>query len=146
MSTDRPRHHRIHRAGAWALAVFALFTAVACSLLVENSGEQCQSDKDCGSGFRCEKNICVTAAGIGGSGGMSTSSASSSSSSSSSGTTCDVDGGIQGGGCFDCEPTSNAELLNHCTDSQCFPFDNAKRIEALADGGKLPPLPTPDGG
>jgi hypothetical protein len=66
--------------------------------------------------------------------------------------TCDVDGGIAGGGCYACPPMGttdeiNSELLNACTKSQCFPFDNQTRIAALADGGMLPPLPDAgDGG
>lgn len=146
----QPRNGAKRHLIAWALGASLLSIAVSCSLLVENKTEQCQGDAECGAGFRCSENICVKAAGSGGSGGTgsttTSSASSSSSSSSSSGATCDVDGGIQGGGCFGCDPATNAELLNRCSDAECFPFDNQKRVEALMNGGKLPPLPTPDGG
>jgi Cys-rich repeat protein len=131
----------------WLAAVLAISATYSCSLLIETRGEQCQENADCKSGFRCDTaaHVCVAATGTGGSGGMSASSSSSTSSSStSSGTTCDVDGGVAKGGCWDCAPTDESQILNHCTDSQCFPFDNAARVAALKDGGKLPPLP--DGG
>ncbi len=58
---------------------------------------------------------------------------------------CDVDGGIDGGGCYACPPTSDPEYLNACT-TGCIAFDNT-RVTKL-DGGVLPPLPLPgpDGG
>jgi hypothetical protein len=52
---------------------------------------------------------------------------------------CDVDGGIDGGGCWSCVPTSDKELLNACTDG-CIPFDNS-RVTKLPADGVLPPLP-----
>ena len=63
---------------------------------------------------------------------------------------CDVDGGIDGGGCYNgslatCTDTDNAHLLNGCT-TGCIAFDNKK--VTLLDGGVLPglPMPGPDGG
>lgn len=42
--------------------------------------------------------------------------------------------------CFQCEPETNAEFLDACTDSQCVPYDNSKLSMLLPDG-KVPPLP-----
>jgi len=43
-------------------------------------------------------------------------------------------------GCYSCEPKETLQYLNHCTDSECEPFDNATRLPLLKDG-KLPALP-----
>ncbi|MFT3771377.1 MAG: hypothetical protein QM820_38680 [Minicystis sp.] len=147
MHSDRrkpPHPSPIRRAGAWIAAAIVISATYSCSLIIEGRSEQCQADADCKSGFKCDlsAHVCVG----GGSGGSGGSGSSSSSASSSGAMTCDVDGGIQGGGCFGCAPTDDPELLNACTDAQCFPFDNRKRVTALADGGKLPPLPSPDAG
>lgn len=32
------------------------------------------------------------------------------------------------GGCYSCAPTTDLQFLNHCTNSQCAPFDNHARI------------------
>jgi hypothetical protein len=43
--------------------------------------------------------------------------------------------------CFPCDPTKNDEFLNHCTTSDCQPFDNATRLGAANwNDGKLIPL------
>jgi len=144
-----------------ALAVSVL----ACSLIVSTNSTQCQVDSDCtpfAAGATCNPTTqtCVApgsstastgAASSSSSGSPSSSSStsssggsassSSSSSSSSSGTSCDVDGGIDGGGCYACMPTDNETLLNACT-TGCIPFDN-DRVTVLLDGGTLPPLPSP---
>ncbi|APR74770.1 Hypothetical protein A7982_00116 [Minicystis rosea] len=155
MHTDRrsPRPPLLRRAGAFIASAMVLSAAYSCSLIIDNRSEQCQGDADCSAGFRCDltDHVCVGSAGTGGTGGMSTSSSSTTTSSSSGTMTCDVDGGIQGGGCYGCtpkegDPAVNEQLLNQCSDAQCFPFDNKARIAALADGGKLPSLPPPDGG
>jgi hypothetical protein len=132
--------------GAGVIALAALYS---CSLIVENRSQQCEKDEDCVmfSGAKCDvmQGICVG----GGTGGGSTTSTSTTStttsttstttSTTSSGGGCDVDGGIQGGGCYNCAPTNDEELLNRCTDG-CIGFDN-KRVTLLPDGGQLPPLP-----
>lgn len=43
-------------------------------------------------------------------------------------------------GCFACEPTTEPEILEACTDAQCEPFDNEARLP-LYEGSDLPPLP-----
>lgn len=42
--------------------------------------------------------------------------------------------------CFDGVPEETKQFLNRCTDSECEPFDNAKRLPLLEDG-ELPALP-----
>ena len=78
---------------------------------------------------------------------------SSSSTSTSGAPSCDVDGGIDTGGCYDtgsttlmCVAATNSELLNQCA-AGCSPFNNAARLKNW-DGGALPqlPMPGPDGG
>jgi hypothetical protein len=40
-------------------------------------------------------------------------------------------------------PTTDPELLNACTNSQCVPFDDTVRVPRLAADGALPPVPDP---
>ncbi|HEY6725251.1 MAG TPA: hypothetical protein VI197_14550 [Polyangiaceae bacterium] len=45
--------------------------------------------------------------------------------------------------CFDltaCAPTRDAHVLNQCTESNCFAYDNAANLP-LYNGGDLPPVP-----
>ncbi len=165
--------HRTRRVLRVALAIVAagvgLATLYSCSLIVDTQSQQCQADSDCtqfGTGVTCDKTngICVggTTTGSGTtSSGTTTSSSSttsstgsttSSSSTSSSGSPCDVDGGIDAGGCYDdslatcpiSTTNANAQLLNACT-TGCIPFDDTT-VKGLVDGG-LPGLPNPpDGG
>lgn len=41
--------------------------------------------------------------------------------------------------CWSCAPREQSHFLNHCTTSDCAPFDNAARLPLLSD--PLPPLP-----
>jgi hypothetical protein len=43
--------------------------------------------------------------------------------------------------CFACEPVALDEFLNACTDGQCTPFDNVKRLPLYKAGQALPPVP-----
>lgn len=44
--------------------------------------------------------------------------------------------------CWNCTPRTSEQLLNHCTDATCEPFeDSAKRLPLLERDGSLPPLP-----
>jgi len=58
-------------------------------------------------------------------------------------TTADPDGGLADGStCFDtadAKPTEAKHFLNRCNETECFPFDNAARIEGFTPGA-LPPL------
>ncbi|HEX7666987.1 MAG TPA: hypothetical protein VF407_20800 [Polyangiaceae bacterium] len=50
------------------------------------------------------------------------------------------------GPCYACDPSTDIEFLNACTDSTCVPFDDKTRIPNF--DASLPdiPEPTPDGG
>jgi hypothetical protein len=53
-----------------------------------------------------------------------------------------ADAGCNGpNGCFACEPVEIVEFLNACTDGQCTPFDNVKRLPLYKAGQPLPPVP-----
>ncbi|HSO00374.1 MAG TPA: hypothetical protein VLS89_18910, partial [Candidatus Nanopelagicales bacterium] len=45
-------------------------------------------------------------------------------------------------GCYPYEPTETPEYINHCTESECAPFDNCARL-GLCGGARLPPLSPP---
>lgn len=141
----RPLYRPLQRAGLFVAGALGLMVLYSCSLLVESRSQQCQSDQDCSAfgSAHCDtaKGICVGGAG----GGSTGSSTSGTQSSTSNGGGCDVDGGIDGGGCYNCAPTDDEQFLNHCTGSTCIPFDNKARVDALKNGGSLPKLPK-DGG
>jgi hypothetical protein len=149
----RSTSHRTLRAALAILAAGAGLLAIySCSLIVDTQSQQCTQDSDCQqfANATCDTatGACVPSA---------TSSGSGSGSSSGGVATCDVDGGIDGGGCYDdslatCSLSTdpvvlNSELLNGCT-TGCVPFDNSARVLGLLAGGQLPPLPSqaPDGG
>jgi hypothetical protein len=141
------------RAAVVVAAALGLLAVYSCSLIVETSSTQCQTDMDCANIAGYPK--CNTATGVCVTNGSSSSSGMSSSgtTSSSSGSppSCDVDGGIDAGGCYDtslamCSMNlDNSQLLNGCT-TGCIAFDNTR--VTLLDGGVLPALPNPgpDGG
>lgn len=146
----------IRRAGTWLALALGLSATYSCSLLIENKTQQCQGDGDCKAigGTTCDltTHLCrggatSTSAGSSGSTSSSTSSTSASSSSTSSSgmATCDVDGGIDAGGCYNCAATTEREFLDHCTGASCKPFDRS-RLTHLTDAGTLPPLPADAGG
>jgi hypothetical protein len=171
MRDKRPStpRHPLRTVAAILAAGVGLAAIYSCSLIVDTQSQQCQSNQDCvtmfGAGSTCSTamgGVCLTAATTSSSStgttsttgsSTSTSSTTTSSTSSSSGTvSCDVDGGIDGGGCYDdslatCQATSNAEILNACT-TGCIAFDNGT-LKGFVDAGlALPALPTPgpDGG
>jgi hypothetical protein len=88
--------------------------AGACSLVVEDRENQCETDADCSRlavGAVCRSGICAPADGA-------------------------------GDQCFEGEPSTNDEFLNRCTDAQCTAFDNCARL-GLCDGAELPALVDP---
>jgi hypothetical protein len=137
---------RSTRAVASAVCVVVGLMAIySCSLIVETSSQQCQKDGDCltfSPTATCDPSTHVCVPGTSSSSGTGTTS-------SSGGTGCNVDGGIDGGGCYSsaCAATTNPEILNACT-TGCIPFDNAARVPGLLPGDQLPdlPVPGPDGG
>lgn len=45
-------------------------------------------------------------------------------------------------GCWNCDPETNEQILNHCTASECEPFPNTQeRLPLLEPDGSLPPIP-----
>ncbi len=56
-----------------------------------------------------------------------------------SGADCNNPSGNGGKGCYACDPTSKAQILNSCTGNACEPFDIAR---VPLEGGKLRPLPS----
>ncbi len=147
------RTRRTLRAVAATLAAGAGLAAIySCSLIVDTQSQQCQADSDCamfGAGAVCNTAMGVCTQLTTGSSGTTTGTSTSTTSSTGGPMDCDVDGGVDGGGCYaatgTCAPTTNAELLNACSDG-CIPFDDTA-VKGLLAGGALPPLPTPpDGG
>jgi hypothetical protein len=146
---ERPLHRTGRVLAGVAAAMLGLAALYSCSLIVEQQSQQCQMDSDCSDfpGAHCDtaQGVCIGETSTG-----STSSGTTTSSSSGA-TSCNVDGGIAGGGCYDdslascpvsSDPTTgNAELLNACA-SGCVPFDNSVKVPGLLPGDQLPSLPT----
>jgi hypothetical protein len=113
------------------VASITLF-AGACSFTLDTGITQCKSDKECQrfAGAVCDvnQNVCVVSrdAGI---------------AMIDVGTTADAVASCTGpSGCFACTPSDESQILSHCTDSICTPFDN-KRLTLWGDDGGLRPLP-----
>lgn len=126
-------------------AAAGLVGSAGCSLVIESQDRQCESDADC-SGFTdatCDiaGGVCVPRA--------STSSVVAASSGTDAGTGGSTATGTGTGGedcvgpdgCFSCEPSAQAELLNACTDSACIPYDNGQLEGLLLEDGSVPPVP-----
>ncbi len=133
------------RKGPWLLLVLLASGAapLACSLLVENRAEQCQSDADCSgiAGTRCDlgTHICssqgtTTTGGSGGTGGTTMTTGGTGGTGGTTTTGCDA------GGCWSCEPTNDPQFLNACTDAKCEKFDNKVKCKHLTEDGGVPPL------
>lgn len=45
-------------------------------------------------------------------------------------------------GCYPKEPAETSQFINHCTDSECMPYDNCARL-GLCNGAALPPAVAP---
>lgn len=44
--------------------------------------------------------------------------------------------------CWNCDPVEPEQLLNHCTNADCEPFENTpERLPLLERDGSLPPIP-----
>jgi hypothetical protein len=148
-----PARRRLHRIGVVVAVAAGLLAIYSCSLIVETSSQQCQQDSDCSmlmAGATCDTatNACVLPSGPSSSTGTA-----AGSSSSGGAATCNVDGGIDGGGCYNTSlaacpvnpQNANSELQNACT-TGCIPFDDSL-VMGLLPNGSLPLLPNPpDGG
>ena len=120
-----------------ALTVFGLaagsaLLAGACSYTLDTNISQCKIDKECQrfAGAVCDVNqhVCVASHDA----GMVTPDA---------GSSADTAASCSGpSGCFACTPSDESQILSHCTDSTCVPFDNNRLTLVGGDGG-LRPLP-----
>lgn len=104
--------------------------SAACTLLLDRSATQCQSDSDCarfGAHPYCENSVCV-------------------------------DSGLGPDPCFYGTPQQPQDFENQCTTAGCFPFDNCGRLKLCGGNDPalvMPPMPEastaaattdPDGG
>lgn len=120
-----------------ALALFSLaaggaLLASACTFMLDTSTTQCRSDQECQrfAGSICDmgQRVCVAARDA-------------STSVPDVGSTADaVASCTSPNGCFACTPSNESEILSHCTDSTCVPFDN-NRLMLRGSDGALRPLP-----
>jgi hypothetical protein len=117
----------------------ALLTA--CSWTLDTSITQCTRDKDCQAfaGTVCDvrNGVCVKPHDAGAAVAEVSAPVADAASDAASDATPSCTGP---GGCFACTPGDESEILSHCTDSLCVPFDN-KRLTLMADDGSLRPLP-----
>jgi ABC-type phosphate transport system substrate-binding protein len=98
-----------------AITLSLLLPIGACTLLVDRTATQCQSDTDCakfGNHPYCQGGVCVSS-------------------------------GLQPANCFYGTPTQPQDFLNQCSVAECLSFDNCSRL-GLCDGGDMPALMTPD--
>jgi len=117
----------------FGLATGSVLLAGSCSFTLDTNTTQCHSDKDCQrfTGTICDvgQRVCVASRDA----GTSTPDAvlSADAAESCSGPS----------GCFACTPSNESEILSHCTDSTCVPFDNNNRLTLMGSDGGLRPLP-----
>jgi hypothetical protein len=100
----------------------ALALSAACSVLVDRSATQCQTDNDCahfGAHPTCQAGVCVSS-------------------------------GLGPANCFYGDPTQPADFLNQCSNAQCLSFDNCQRLGVCGPDASFSPslvAPQPlDGG
>jgi hypothetical protein len=112
------------------LAAASVLLAASCSFMLDLGTTQCQSDQDCQRFPRavCDvpNRVCVAPRDAGIADVNSTGDAEDTCTGSS--------------GCFSCTPSNEAQILSHCTDTVCMPFDN-KRLTLMGGDGGLRPLP-----
>jgi hypothetical protein len=129
-STERSRSAgalRWQRAGWIAAAAGGALTmaivAVACSL-GNIKRDDCVNDAQCavafGAGSTCSQGYCSPA--------------------TTPNQGCESKNAA-GLACFSCKPEATRDFENACTNAECAPFDNKKRLTKLPADGMLPPLP-----
>jgi hypothetical protein len=116
----------------FSVAAGSVLLTGACSLTLDTSTTQCQSDQDCrrftGSVCNVTNRVCVAPRDAG-------------TSVPDVGSTADAVASCIGpNGCFACTPNNESEILSHCTDSTCVPFDN-NRLMLMGSDSALRPLP-----
>jgi hypothetical protein len=117
---------------AFGLAVGGGLVAGSCSFTLDTSTTQCHSNNDCQrfAGAICDvtQRVCVASHDAG-------------TTTPDAGATADAVESCTGpGGCFTCTPVDESQILAHCTDSTCVPFNNS-RLTFMGDDGGLRPLP-----
>lgn len=100
--------------------------------MLDTSTTQCHSDKDCQrfAGTICDlsQRVCVPSRDAG-------------TRTPDTDSTADTVESCSGpSGCFACTPSDESQILSHCTDSICVPFDN-NRLTLMGSDGGLRPLP-----
>jgi|HubBroStandDraft_1064217.scaffolds.fasta_scaffold04206_7 ABC-type phosphate transport system substrate-binding protein len=105
----------IRRTLAVALPLAMGFVCAACTVLVNSSTSQCQTDSDCahfGGHPYCQNSVCVSS-------------------------------GLGPSSCFYGSPAQSQDFLNQCSTAECLPFDNCERIgicgSTSADAGLVAP-------
>ena len=133
----------------------ALVIALSSSALHgcgDDDNESPSGDDDGGTAGKGGKGGSSASAGKGGAGGKSGSGASAGKGGASGKGGSGGKGGAAGSdedagmscegekGCYACEPKSDEQYLNACTDAVCNVYDNSK-LKKLGSDGKLPPIP-----
>ncbi len=102
-----------------AVATALLMACAACSLLLDHTAVQCESDSDCakfGSHPYCQGGVCVAS-------------------------------GLEPVDCFYGTPQRPQDFMNQCSTAACMSFDNCSRMHLCGDASNLssplmsPPLP-----
>ena len=118
----------------FSLATGSVLLAGACTFMLDTSTTQCHSDEECqrfvGTICNVSQRVCVASPD-----------ASVAVAGADTGTTPDATASCTDpSGCFACTPSNESEMISHCTDSTCVPFDNSRLTLMGGDGG-LRPLP-----
>jgi hypothetical protein len=127
------------------LVSIAIWFFSACSLVLDRRADQCASDADCAgfTGTSCDvrSHLCVVA----GSANQATAThpdagpaRNDASDAAPDGTSVPCRGP---NGCYQCNPTTDVEYENRCTQALCKSFDNRTRLKRLLPEGGLRPLP-----
>ena len=116
----------------FSLAAGSVLLAGACTFMLDTSTTQCHSDEECqrfaGTVCNVSQRVCVPSRDAGAAVadvGLAPDAAASCTDPS---------------GCFACTPSNESEMISHCTDSTCVPFDN-NRLTLMGSDGGLRPLP-----
>jgi hypothetical protein len=118
----------------------AVLVSTSCSILAaRRSSDQCTGDSDCAPFPEtvCDtiQRVCVATDA----GGLAP--PTNDSAAADAGCAQPLNQGTET--CFACPPSTTAELLNACTGSRCYPFDNSARIAGFAPGPLREPVKNP---
>jgi hypothetical protein len=100
---------------ARAMAAGAVLASAACTLLLDHTSTQCQSDADCarfGRHSTCQSGSCTKF-------------------------------GLGPPDCFYGVPQQQQDFLNQCSAAQCLPFDNCQRLQLCGAAATTPPPAVP---